>query len=148
MLLAVVLVALVGATGDPARADDGDAARYRELRRVIDRNVGHGHMTRGANMYTVIALRECVSERDIPLLTRMLEDRDHVTQLAVARVLSDFGEPGLTALREARAVTRDARARGVIDDALWYVGQPEHRPLGEYPLTPEERRRIRGCAGR
>jgi hypothetical protein len=99
-------------------------------------------------VYTVIALRECVSERDVPLLTRMLEDHDHVTQLAVARVLTDLGQPGLEALRGARSGARDARTRGVIDDALREVGQPEHRPLGSYPLTPAERRRIRGCAPR
>ena len=142
-----VLAALVTVSAAPApiTAAGADDARYRELRRVIDRNVGHAHMVRGANMHTVIALRECVSEADVPLLARMVADRDHVTQLTAARVLTDLGRAGVDALRRAREQTTDARTRGVVDDALWYRGQPEHRPLREYPLTPAERQRIRGC---
>ena len=56
---------------------------------MIDRNTGFAHMTRGMNMYTLVALRSCVSERDIPVLARMLADRDHVTQLSAANVLAD-----------------------------------------------------------
>ncbi len=35
---------------------------------MIDRNTGFAHMTRGMNMYTLVALLSCVSERDIPVL--------------------------------------------------------------------------------
>ena len=56
---AVVVLALLSGTS-------GAASRYDELKRVIDRNTGYAHMTRGMNMYTLIALRECVTEIDIP----------------------------------------------------------------------------------
>ena len=61
---ALLTTALLGA----AIADD--RARDDELKRVIDRNTGFAHMTRGMNMYTLIALRSCVTERDVPVLTR------------------------------------------------------------------------------
>ena len=145
MAVAAIALTAAGAGAAPVRED----LRYRELRRIVNRNAGHAHLTPGATMHTAIALRECVSGADIPVLGRMLFDRDHVVQLTVARVLTDLGRPGLDALRRARArADQEPRARGVIDDALWYRGQPEHRPLRDHPLSPAERQRIRGCAPR
>lgn len=141
-----MLTAVVVLGSPPAGATPAEDARYRELRQVVQRNVGHAHGTRGMNMSTVIALRECVAEADLPALGRMLRDRDRVVQLAAARVLTDLGPPGVDVLRRARAKASDPRTRGLIDDALWYRGQPAHRPLREHPLTPAERQRIRGCA--
>lgn len=127
-----------------ARADD--LSRYDELKRVIDRNTGFAHMTRGMNMYTLVALRSCVTERDIPVLSRLLADQDHVTQLSAANVLADLGVEGKQALRLALAAPPDERARSVIEDALREAESPARRPIQDYPLTEQERRRIRGCA--
>jgi hypothetical protein len=126
-----------------ARADD--RSRYDELKRVIDRNTGFAHMTRGMNMYTLIALRSCVTEQDVPVLTRLLTDRDHVTQLSAANVLADLGEDGKRGLRQALAAAPDVRTRGVIEDALKEADSPTRRPIQAYPLTEPERQRIRGC---
>src|SRR5438309_9020833 len=82
--------------------------RYVELTRVINRNTGFAHMTRGVNMYTLIALRSCVGDADIPVLTQMLSDRDHVVQLAASGVLVDMGPAGRQALAGARAGTTDS----------------------------------------
>ena len=133
----LLVVILVGT----ARADE----RIEELRRVVDRNTGFAHMTRGVNMYTLIALRSCVTETDIPALTKMLDDRDHVMQLAAAGVLVDLGLTGQRALEIARTRAIDVRARGVIDDALREARSPERRPLKDYPLSERERKSIRGC---
>jgi hypothetical protein len=133
----LLVVILVGT----ARADE----RIEELRRVVDRNTGFAHMTRGVNMYTLIALRSCVTETDIPALTKMLDDRDHVMQLAAAGVLVDLGLTGQRALEIARTRAIDVRARGVIDDALREARSPERRPLKDYPLNERERKSIRGC---
>ena len=54
----VFLLFISSASGQSAR-------RYAELRRVIDRNTGFAHATRGVNMYTLYALRGCVTEKDI-----------------------------------------------------------------------------------
>jgi hypothetical protein len=67
------------------------SARYRELLAVIDRNTGLAHMTRGVNMYTLYALRSCVSDRDIPVLRDLLRDKDRVSRMAAASVLADMG---------------------------------------------------------
>jgi len=64
---ALAIVAIL-VTCDSAAAE----SRYEELTRVVDRNTGFAHMTRGVNMYTLIALRSCVGDADIPVLTRML----------------------------------------------------------------------------
>jgi hypothetical protein len=136
---ALLTTALLGA----AIADD--RARDDELKRVIDRNTGFAHMTRGMNMYTLIALRSCVTERDVPVLTRLLTDRDHVTQLSAASVLADLGDDGKRALRQALAAPPDIRTRSVIEDALREADSPAYRPIQDYPLTEQERKRIRGC---
>jgi hypothetical protein len=122
-----------------------DRSREDELKRVIDRNTGFAHMTRGMNMYTLIALRSCVTARDVPVLTRLLTDRDHVTQLSAANVLADLGDEGKRALRQALAAPPDIRSRSVIEDALREADSPTYRPIQDYPLTEQERKRIRGC---
>ena len=103
-------------------------------------------MTRGMNMYTLIALRSCVTEQDIPVLTRLLTDRDHVTQLSAANVLVDLGEEGKRGLRQALAAAPDVRTRGIIEEALRDADSPTRRPIQDYPLSEKERQRIRGCS--
>ena len=121
-------------------------SRYDELKRVVNRNTGRAHMTRGVNMYTLIALRSCVTDGDIPVLVTMLADKDHVLELAAAGVLVDLGAPGRTALEESAARATDARERMVIRDALQEAGAPDRRALKDYPLTEREQKSIRGCA--
>ena len=122
-------------------------ARYDELKRVVDRNTGHAHMTRGVNMYTLVALRECVTDADIPVLTRMLSDHDRVISIAAAYVLADFGQPGIEALRSARA-TADARTKSTLEEAIQQGQSPTREAILSYPLTNKERSRIRSCRRR
>src|SRR5262245_31265612 len=135
--LVAFLIIIGGTTWADARAD--------ELKRVVNRNTGYAHMTRGVNMYTLIALRSCVTEIDIPVLTQMLGDRDHIMQLAAAGVLVDLGVAGQRALEAARSRATDVRTRSVIDDVL-RERSPDRRPLKDYPLSEQERKAIRGCA--
>src|SRR5437870_2975223 len=92
--------------------------RYGELTRVIDRNTGFAHMTRGVNMYTLIALRSCVADGDIPLLTQMLSDRDKVIRLAAAYVLVDMGALGRAALEQEAMHPADVDERMLLRDTL------------------------------
>lgn len=137
--------ALLAATWLTLGSGIAAGGRYEELKRVIDRNTGFAHMTRGMNMYTLVALRSCVTERDVPVLTAMLADRDHVTQLSAANVLADLGEDGHRALRRALAAAPDVQTRSVIEDVLRESAAPGRRPIKDYPLTDRERARIRGC---
>ena len=138
-------MALLAAMALASGVSAAERSRYDELKRVIDRNTGFAHMTRGVNADTLIALRSCVTEKDIPVLTRLLTDRDHVTQLAAASVLADLGEDGTRGLRQALAAAPGVRARGVIEDALRDAESPTRRALLDYPLSQQERQRIRGC---
>jgi hypothetical protein len=122
--------------------------RYDELKRVVHRNTGVAHMTRGVNMYTLIALRSCVSDADIPVLALMLRDRDRVLRLAAGNVLVDMGTLGRTALEREATQPVDAHARVLIEEALQEARAPERRALADYPLTERERRSIRGCPRR
>ena len=139
-----VCLMLLAATA-PLPAAFAERSRADELKRVIDRNTGFAHMTRGMNMYTLIALRSCVTERDVPVLAQLLTDRDHVTQLAAANVMIDLGEAGKRGLQQALAATRDVRTRSVIEDALREAESPTRRAILDYPLSQQERQRIRGC---
>ena len=111
MALAALMVLAVA---DVAAA----AAREDELKRVINRNTGFAHTTRGMNMYTLIALRSCVTDADLPVLRRLLFDRDYVTQLSAAGVLVDMGAGGRAALVSALPEATEYRARSTIQDAL------------------------------
>jgi len=119
--------------------------REDELKRVINRNTGFAHMTRGMNMYTLIALRSCVTDADLPVLRRLLFDRDYVTQLSAAGVLADMGAGGRAALLSALPEATEYRARSTIQDALREADDPARRPLSADPLDERERKRIRGC---
>ena len=120
--------------------------RYDELKRVVNRNTGFAHMTRGVNMYTLIALRSCVADGDIPLLTQMLSDRDRVTRLAAAYVLVDMGALGRAALEQEATHPADVDERIMLRDALQDADSPDRKPLKDYPLTERERSSIKGCA--
>ena len=136
-LAALVALTVAGGAGAASRED--------ELQRVINRNTGFAHMTRGMNMYTLIALRSCVTDADLPVLRRMLFDRDYVTQLSAAGVLVDMGAGGRAALASALPEATEYRARTTIQDALREADDPQRRPLSAYPLDERERKRIRGC---
>jgi len=132
-------------TTAPFATSAAERSRADELKRVIDRNTGFAHMTRGVNAYTLIALRSCVSERDVPVLAQLLTDRDYVTQLAAASVMADLGDDGKRALQQALRTAPDTRTRSTIEDALREAESPTRTPILDYPLTPKERQRIRGC---
>ena len=120
--------------------------RTDELKRVVNRNTGFAHMTRGVNMYTLIALRSCVAAGDIPVLSQMLFDEDYVMQLAAAGVLVDLGAPGRAALAQAASQATEARTKMLLQDSLQEADAPGRKPLADYPLTERERRSIKGCA--
>jgi len=121
------------------------AARYAELQRVIDRNTGFAHATRGVNMYTLYALRGCVTEKDIPVLERLLSDKDKITRMAAADVLTDLGPAGQEAVRAKLRGTNDVSERIMLQEALETIQKPDYRPILQYPLDARERAGIRGC---
>jgi hypothetical protein len=113
-----------------------NADRYLELKRVIDRNTGFAHATRGVNMYTLYALRECVTEKDLPVLERILSDRE---------VLADLSPAGRQALLEKLRVTKDVSERMMLQEALDDAQKRDYQPILQYPLNAAERANIRGC---
>jgi hypothetical protein len=93
--------------------------RESELTKVIDENVGNMHGVRGVNAYTIEALDKAVTERDLPVLERLLESDDSVHARAAAEVLVRRGPEGIAALRRAaERVKGNLLKQTVIDDAL------------------------------
>jgi len=136
-----VLVFAAMAVRAPAQSSDRSA----ELRRVIDRNTGFAHATRGVNMYTLYALRGCVSQKDIPVLERLLSDKDRIIRMAVADVLADLGSAGQEAVRAKLKETKVPSERSMLQEALDDAQKPSYRPILQYPLNAGERTKIRGC---
>jgi len=102
VLSALVALAAALSCATPREAIAQPAAserRLHQLGRVVDRNVGHAHMTRGVNVCTTLALRDAVTDADIPVLARMLESKDSVHRLAAAYVLSVMGDSAVETLR-------------------------------------------------
>ena len=126
-------------------ASGQSTGRYAELRRIINRNTGFAHATRGVNMYTLYALRGCVTENDLPVLERLLSDKDRVTRMATAGVLADLRPAGQDVLRAKLSGTRDASERILLKDALDYAQGLDYRPILQYPLSASERAKIHGC---
>lgn len=121
------------------------SARYLALRRVINRNTGFAHMTRGVNMYTLYALRTCVSESDISVLSEMLRDQDRIARMATASVLVDLGAEGRRMVQTRLAEVKDVSEKLMLQDSLDAAAKADYRPILQYPLTDAERHHIHGC---
>jgi len=122
-----------------------DPARYRELKRVVDHNTGHMHGVRGMNAFTQYALRECVTEKDFPVLGELLEDKDNITAMTASYVLADMGDSGRAVIETHIKTAVPVARRMMFEETLAYVRAPSYRPILKYPLTDADRRRIRGC---
>jgi len=97
VVLALFLCAAASAAAESAAPRP--SARYNALAKVIDRNVGHAHMTRGVNACTILALRDQVTDEDIEVLAQLLESKDSVHRLASGYVLSVMGPAAVKALQ-------------------------------------------------
>ena len=136
----LLLMALLGVLVCGAESD-----RYHELRRVIDRNTGFAHATRGVNMYTLFALRSCVSDGDIGVLSEMLRDKDRIIRMATSAVLVDLGSEGTRVVQARFREVTDASEKLMLKDSLDTRSQPGYRPILEYPLGDSEKAQIHGC---
>ena len=96
-------------------------------------------------MYTLIALRSCVSAKDIGVLDSMLKDTDPIVRMASASVLVDLGTAGKQAVQDQLDKTVNPSERSTLTEGLTDAASPTYRPILEYPLTKAERNRIRGC---
>ena len=94
------------------------AKRYKALVRIVDKNTGFAHMTRGMNMNTINALKNAVTQSDIPVLGRMLEDRDRIVIMTSVNVLMEMGHEGRIVVYDAFGVTSNKDTLGIISDQL------------------------------
>ena len=75
-------------------------------------------MTRGMNMNTINALKNAVTQSDIPVLRRMLEDSDRIVIMTSVNVLMEMGHEGRIAVYDAFGVTSNKDTLGIISDQL------------------------------
>ena len=88
--------------------------RYTDLVRVINRHSGFAIMMRGMNSCTIIALYETANEKDLPVLEKMLSDKDYVIRLTVINTLSLMGPLGLIILKNNPLTKEDRKAQEAI----------------------------------
>ncbi len=96
-------------------------------------------------MYTLYALRGCVTQKEVPVLAEMLSDKDRITRMAAADVLVDLGKDGRQAVESRLKETKDTSEKMMLQEALNESAKPDYRPILDYPLSDRERRQIRGC---
>jgi hypothetical protein len=96
-------------------------------------------------MYTLYALRGCVTEKDIQVLERLLSDKDRIIRRAAADVLADFGPVGQEQLRAKLKGTKDVSDRSILQEALDEAQKSSYRPILQYPLEARERASLSGC---
>jgi len=115
VILALFLVVGSGAAAAPATSPE---ARYRELVKIVDRNAGHAHFTRGMNSYTIMALQNSVDESDIPVLQRMLGDKDRIVVMTTVNVLMWMSTQGRRTVYETLLTTDNSTSRNTIAEQL------------------------------
>ena len=116
-VLICMLLVSVGCGGAGTRMVSPEA-RYRELVKIVDRNTGFAHFTRGMNRYTVEALQSAVGENDIPVLRKMLADKDRIVIMTATNVLMRMSAQGRGAVYEALLTTANKVSRDIIADQL------------------------------
>jgi hypothetical protein len=106
--------------GEPNRVLDTqqEAKRYRALVRIINKNTGFGHMTRGMNGNTIDALKNAVTQSDIPTLKKMLEDSDRIVIMTAVNVLMGMGHEGRVAVYDTYGSTSNKDTLSIISDQL------------------------------
>lgn len=106
-----------------------ETKRYRDLKKIISKNTGHAHFTRGMNLCTILALRNAVNDSDLDTLVDLLDDKDNVTAMTAGNVLNMFGEKGQKKLKSELQLARekkDSSKQFKIEDYL-----------GSEPPTPD-----------
>ena len=93
-----------------AAAHPSSEARKKELRKVVDDNVGHAHLQRGMNAFTIAALKKATTTADLPVLEELLFDSDRVVAMTAAEVLMTLGDDGRAALERAKAAAERAHS--------------------------------------
>ncbi len=92
--------ALVWLATAVAHADD--AARYAEIRHLIKANRHiSGHLVLAVDTRTIKAVRNKISEKDLPILIQMMGDKDYGVASAASGLAVTLGEPARPALTEA-----------------------------------------------
>ena len=97
--------------------------RYKFLLKVVDKNTGYAHFTRGMNERTISALPHAATTSDIPILKRMLEDPDHVAAMTAVNVLMNMGYQGQLSVYGIFQNTKEPSVRNVLAGQLMMPDQ-------------------------
>jgi hypothetical protein len=116
--LVLALLACCGTAG----ADD-DRARYSDIRKLIRANRHmSAHMVMAVDARTIKAVRGRVSAKDIPVLVRMMGDKNYGVASAASGLLVTLGKAAKPALESAASGKNSAAAEharsalGVLQD--------------------------------
>lgn len=102
--LTLVLLCVVASlwTSCSANRHESRSQRYVAIRKLIKKNLHlSGHLVRAVDTRTVEAVRNEVTEADIPVLMDLLSDKENVVAVGAQHVLETFGKAALPALQKA-----------------------------------------------
>ncbi len=113
LLWGIQVQGVVAATQTPA-----DRTRYAEIQRLIKKNrhLG-GHLTLAVDTRTIKAARAHIGERDIPVLVRMMGDKDYGVASAASGLLVTLGkraEPALLKAAQGQESSIASQARDAL----------------------------------
>jgi HEAT repeat protein len=131
--LTLILLCVVGSFWTSCSTDshEGHDQRYLTIRNLIKRNLHlSGHLVRAVDSRTVEAVRREVSNTDIPVLIKLMSDKENVVAIGAQHVLETFGKAALPALQNAAAST-DYRVSMKATEAIAAI---EYRES----VTPQE----------
>jgi hypothetical protein len=87
--------------GNVEAAQD-NTARYNQIRRSIKANLHlSAHMVMAVDARTIKAVREIIIEQDIPILIKMMGDKQYGVASAASSLLVTLGKKAMPALHEA-----------------------------------------------
>ena len=118
--IALLLLCCSGAVAaaDNLRDAPTDDVRYKQIKRLIERNTHlSGHLVFAVDARTIKEARKHVAEPDIPVLAKMLSDKDYGVASAAASLLALQGKKALPVLEEI-ARSRNYPAASHASDAL------------------------------
>ncbi|MGZ3241712.1 MAG: hypothetical protein ACXWJK_16075 [Burkholderiaceae bacterium] len=123
-----------------AEAAQDDIARYNQIRHSIKANRHlSAHMVMAVDARTIKAVRGMITEQDIPVLVRMMGDKQYGVASAASGLLATLGKKAMPALHEATNSSNSSIA-SQAQDALMLIENCYKEPQRTNPdVCPSDR---------
>jgi hypothetical protein len=119
----------------PANAQTPEQYRYAQIRKIIKQNLHlSAHMVKAVDTRTIEAVKKKVTDADIPILVKMLNDKEHVVMIGAQHVLAAFNEKAiipLTQLTETEPSYSVSPAKDALNEIHEHLSRTTATDAGE-----------------